>query len=83
VSLDRRALYRRALGHTEEPAFPAGHFLHLDGGGLELGIMRDSTVNSSNDYEVFEEAILWRAQIAKAFDVPRELILPIPETLEP
>lgn len=35
--------------------FPAGTFLHLDGGTLELGIVRDSTLNSTNDYQVFGE----------------------------
>lgn len=32
-----------------------GEFLHLDGGTLELGIVRDSTLNSTNDYQVFGE----------------------------
>lgn len=32
-----------------------GEFLHLDGGVLELGIVRDSTLNSTNDYQVFGE----------------------------
>ena len=35
--------------------FPEGTFLHLDGGVLELGIVRDSTLNSTNDYQVFGE----------------------------
>lgn len=35
--------------------FPAGTFLHLDGGTLELGLVRDSTLNSTNDYQVFGE----------------------------
>lgn len=35
--------------------FPEGTFLHLDGGTLELGIVRDSTLNSTNDYQVFGE----------------------------
>ena len=35
--------------------FPEGTFLHLDGGSLELGIVRDSTLNSTNDYQVFGE----------------------------
>ena len=35
--------------------FPEGTFLHLDGGVLELGIVRDSTLNSMNDYQVFGE----------------------------
>jgi len=32
-----------------------GEFLHLDGGVLELGIVRDSTLNSTNDFQVFGE----------------------------
>ena len=35
--------------------FVEGEFLHLDGGVLELGIVRDSTLNSTNDYQVFGE----------------------------
>lgn len=35
--------------------FPEGTFLHIDGGVLELGIVRDSTLNSTNDYQVFGE----------------------------
>ena len=32
-----------------------GAFLHLDSGVLELGIVRDSSLNSTNDYQVFGE----------------------------
>jgi hypothetical protein len=35
--------------------FFEGEFLHLDGGVLELGIVRDSTLNSTNDFQVFGE----------------------------
>ena len=35
--------------------FIEGSFLHLDSGVLELGIVRDSTLNSTNDYQVFGE----------------------------
>lgn len=35
--------------------FLPGTFLHLDGGELELGIVRDSTLNETNDYETFGE----------------------------
>lgn len=35
--------------------FPEGAFIHLDGGSLELGIVRDSTLNSTNDYQLFGE----------------------------
>lgn len=35
--------------------FSEGSFLHLDGGTLELGLVRDSTLNSTNDYQIFGE----------------------------
>ncbi len=35
---------------------PAGHFLHLDNGSMELGLVRDSTLNETNDHEVFGES---------------------------
>lgn len=35
--------------------FPEGSFLFLDGGTLDLGVVRDSTLNSTNDFEVFAE----------------------------
>jgi len=36
--------------------FPEGSFMYLDAGVLELGIVRDSTLNSTNDYQIFGEA---------------------------
>lgn len=35
--------------------FPEGEFIHLDGGTLDLGIVRDSTLNSTNDFQIFGE----------------------------
>lgn len=35
--------------------FPEGSFLWLDGGTLDLGIVRDSTLNATNDYSIFGE----------------------------
>lgn len=35
--------------------YPEGTFLHLDAGELDLGVVRDSTLNDTNDYEVFAE----------------------------
>lgn len=35
--------------------FPEGSYLFLDGGTLDLGIVRDSTLNSTNDFEIFGE----------------------------
>ncbi len=35
--------------------FPEGAWVYLDGGTLDLGIVRDSTLNSQNDYQIFYE----------------------------
>lgn len=35
--------------------FPEGQFIHVDSGSLELGIVRDSTLNSTNDFQLFGE----------------------------
>lgn len=35
--------------------FPEGSFLFLDGGTLDLGIVRDSTLNSTNDFNIWAE----------------------------
>ena len=35
--------------------FSEGTFLFLDGGELDLGIVRDSTLNKTNDYQMFLE----------------------------
>jgi hypothetical protein len=36
--------------------YPEGSFLYLDGGTLELGIVRDSILNSTNDFQIFGES---------------------------
>lgn len=36
--------------------YPEGSFLYLDGGILELGIVRDSVLNSTNDFQIFGES---------------------------
>lgn len=46
-----------------------GAFIHVDGGSLELGLVRDSTLNSTNDFQMFGEtfenvALLGPAQSA-------------------
>jgi hypothetical protein len=46
--------------------FVEGTFLHLDGGVLELGVVRDSTLNSTNDYQVFGETFENVARIGPA-----------------
>ena len=35
--------------------FPEGSFLYLDAGMLELGIVRDSVLNKTNDFQIFGE----------------------------
>jgi hypothetical protein len=35
--------------------FVEGSFQHLDGGQLNLGVVRDSLLDSTNDYETFTE----------------------------
>lgn len=35
--------------------FVEGSFVFLDGGTLDLGLVRDSTLNSTNDYQIFAE----------------------------
>jgi hypothetical protein len=35
--------------------FPEGSFLFLDGGTLDLGVIRDSTLVGTNDYKMFVE----------------------------
>lgn len=35
--------------------YPEGSFLFLDGGTLDLGVVRDSTLNSTNDFQTFAE----------------------------
>ena len=36
--------------------YPEGSFLYLDGGVLELGLVRDSVLNESNDFQIFGES---------------------------
>lgn len=35
--------------------YPEGSFLFIDGGSLELGLVRDSILNSTNDFQIFGE----------------------------
>ncbi len=35
--------------------FPEGQIQFLDGGRLDLGVVRDSTLDATNDYEIFQE----------------------------
>jgi hypothetical protein len=36
--------------------YPEGSWLFLDGGTLDLGVVRDSTLNSTNDFQMFAES---------------------------
>lgn len=36
--------------------FPEGSHLYLDGGTLELGLVRDSVLNETNDFQIFGES---------------------------
>jgi hypothetical protein len=46
--------------------YPDGAFLGIDSGSLELGIVRDSTLNSTNDFQVFGEYFRNLVRIAPA-----------------
>jgi len=46
--------------------YPDGAFLGIDSGSLELGIVRDSTLNSTNDFQVFGERFRNLVRIAPA-----------------
>jgi len=46
--------------------FPEGAFIHVDGGSLELGLVRDSTLNSTNDFQIFGETFENVARIGPA-----------------
>lgn len=55
--MSREQLYREALGlpMPNWGSGPYGTFIYLDGGKLDLGLVRDSTLQSSNDFRVFGE----------------------------
>ena len=46
--------------------FPEGAFIHVDSGSLELGVVRDSTLNSTNDFQIFGETFENVARLAPA-----------------
>lgn len=53
--MDRSALYRRALGLAQPTLVSGGTWIYLDGGVLDLGLVRDSQLNSGNDFQIFGE----------------------------
>lgn len=74
--MSREDLYRRALG-VPDGAVPGtnGTFIHLDYGTLELGLVRDSRLQSANDFTIFAETFENVAKIASAMGLPPELII--------
>lgn len=44
--------------------YPEGAFIHVDSGSLELGLVRDSTLNSTNDFQIFGESFENVARLA-------------------
>ena len=48
INGDGKVVARTPLRH--------GTMVFLDGGTLELGIVRDSALNSTNDYQIFAES---------------------------
>jgi hypothetical protein len=62
ISLDQNVFSAQSSGALNEFAdsfvwymFAEGSFLFLDGGTLDLGIIRDSTLVGTNDYKMFVE----------------------------
>jgi hypothetical protein len=51
---------------VEWAIYPEGAFLGIDSGTLELGIVRDSTLNSTNDFQVFGERFRNLVRLAPA-----------------
>lgn len=47
--------------------YPEGEWLFLDGGAIDLGVTRDSTMNGTNDYEIFSE---FMENTARTFNGP-------------
>lgn len=37
--------------------YPAGTFIHLDAGELDLGVVRDTVTNSTNDFQIWSESL--------------------------
>jgi hypothetical protein len=56
--------------------FAEGTFLFLDGGELDLGLVRDSTLNGTNDYKIFLETFEGVAKIGiEALRITSDLAL--------
>lgn len=66
--------------------FPEGTFLFLDGGTLELGLVRDSVLNSTNEFQLFGEqfenvAMVGIESLAVTSTVCDNGIVAIPDTI--
>jgi hypothetical protein len=59
------------------PIYPEGTFQHLDGGQLDLGVVRDSTLDATNDYEVFMEEF---TAVAKRGITSYKVVVPLVPT---
>lgn len=46
--------------HVTAMVFPAGSHTRLDGGSIDLGVVRDSTLNSTNDYTAAWSEEFWQ-----------------------
>jgi len=57
--------------------FPEGTWLYLDGGTLELGLVRDSTLNATNTFQMFGET--WE-NVAKIGVVSYEVTSTVEDT---
>ena len=68
TSCRMRLRQRRALdgcpNTVQWAIYPEGAFIGVDMGVLELGIVRDSTLNSTNDFQVFGERFRNVARLA-------------------
>lgn len=45
-----------SAGVAKVVLYPAGSLLRLDSGSLNIGIVRDSTLNATNDFQIFQES---------------------------
>lgn len=70
--------------HANWFLFAEGSFMFLDGGTLELGIVRDSVLNSTNDFQIFGETFeniaylgIESLEVVSAFCANGQVIAPV------
>lgn len=56
----------------ESLAWVEGDMLHLDGGTLDLGVVRDSTLNQRNEYKTFSES--WEGVAHRGVEAIRSVV---------